>query len=45
MEPEQEKSYEEMQADLYNKIRGQEHLCEVAVPGVRRPVNPGEINK
>lgn len=43
MEP-VEKSYEEMQADLYNKLRGQEYMNEVAMPGVKRPVDPDDAN-
>lgn len=38
MEPHEEKSYEEMQADLYRKLCGQEYIQEIAMPGVRQPI-------
>lgn len=46
---EDEKTPEQLRLELYKKMREQqetngEHLCEVAMPGVYRPVAESDIN-
>lgn len=43
------KTPEELRADLYKQMVAQqgstgEYMCEVAMPGVQRPVDPADID-
>lgn len=40
-----EKTYEELQQEMYKKLQSQEYMNEVAMPGVHRPVNPDDTNR
>ena len=44
---EREKSYEELQQEMYEKMKAQgtEYMNEVAMPGIQRQVDPKDVKK